>query len=707
MSILYVIENLCLEGKKMSGNNIWQLHAIKIAAAILIIISVAGNASAEIISVDLFFKDNTISLINNAEIKIGILSQSDFYAPDKVDVSTVRFAGVSADTSAEAKKPENVRDLDNDGIKDLLLHFKIAGSGIQCGDSQFVILTGNTKDGDHIVGTHSINIEDCTLSPAPPYIYSFAPLTQRVMNNVGDSRAFNISVNQTVTVIWFIDGTPVQVNGTGNEPQVTESKYGNISAQLGTWNVSVYAQNFNGRDAHFWDWIVGKIDQNIIFDGLPDKTYDDSAFTVSATASSGLPVSFTASGQCTVSGNTVTLTGAGSCTITASQPGKDNYNAAPSVDQTFNIAKAAATITLSDLAQTYDGSPKSATVTTSPAGLSEVSITYDGSATAPTSAGSYAVQATLTNANYQAVPAAGTLVLGKAAATIILSDLAQTYDGSPKSATVTTSPAGLSEVSITYDGSATAPTSAGNYAVQATLTNANYQAVPATGTFVINKADQISLSVVTSSVSGGCGRNVYTNEQYSNVKQHEYSREIDVHMSKTTIVFLFNTLGIVTEAGFTPKTNEGCTSALGENLKGRPSKSTSDASLNAIYFNIWVGPPGYSESSRIEDQYLMFKASDVTEDESVKLMIYKNDAWIDLKTEKISEDTYKAYTQGFGSFAIVRTKVPASTITLSDTTLPASGKSEEQKPVNLILIIFGMFLVIGITVIYYLVIAQK
>ena len=602
MSILYVIENLCLEGKKMSGNNIWQLHAIKIAAAILIIISVAGNASAEIISVDLFFKDNTISLINNAEIKIGILSQSDFYAPDKVDVSTVRFAGVSADTSAEAKKPENVRDLDNDGIKDLLLHFKIAGSGIQCGDSQFVILTGNTKDGDHIVGTHSINIEDCTLSPAPPYIYSFAPLTQRVMNNVGDSRAFNISVNQTVTVIWFIDGTPVQVNGTGNEPQVTESKYGNISAQLGTWNVSVYAQNFNGRDAHFWDWIVGKIDQNIIFDGLPDKTYGDSAFTVSATASSGLPVSFTASGQCTVSGNTVTLTGAGSCTITASQPGKDNYNAAPSVDQTFNIAKAAATITLSDLAQTYDGSPKSATVTTSPAGLSEVSITYDGSATAPTSAG--------------------------------------------------------------------------NYAVQATLTNANYQAVPATGTFVINKADQISLSVVTSSVSGGCGRNVYTNEQYSNVKQHEYSREIDVHMSKTTIVFLFNTLGIVTEAGFTPKTNEGCTSALGENLKGRPSKSTSDASLNAIYFNIWVGPPGYSESSRIEDQYLMFKASDVTEDESVKLMIYKNDAWIDLKTEKISEDTYKAYTQGFGSFAIVRTKVPASTITLSDTTLPASGKSE-------------------------------
>src|SRR5207247_356158 len=156
--------------------------------------------------------------------------------------------------------------------------------------------------------------------------------------------------------------------------------------------------------------------------------------------------------------------------------------------------KAAATITLSNLTQSYDGSPKPATVTTSPAGLSGVSITYDGSATAPTNAGSYAVVASLSNTNYSASNATGTLTIHEPATTT-LSNLPQSYDGSPKPATVTTSPAGLSGVSITYDGSATAPTNIGSYAVVASLNNANYAASDATGTLIINKtAATITLS---------------------------------------------------------------------------------------------------------------------------------------------------------------------------------------------------------------------
>jgi hypothetical protein len=80
-----------------------------------------------------------------------------------------------------------------------------------------------------------------------------------------------------------------------------------------------------------------KSGQTISFGPLPDKTFGDPDFTVSATASSGLSVSFSASGQCTVSGSTVHLTGVGSCTITASQSGDDNYNAAADVPQTFQI----------------------------------------------------------------------------------------------------------------------------------------------------------------------------------------------------------------------------------------------------------------------------------------------------------------------------------------------------------------------------------
>src|SRR6185437_8485205 len=45
----------------------------------------------------------------------------------------------------------------------------------------------------------------------------------------------------------------------------------------------------------------------------------------------------------------------------------------------FDVGKGTATLSLGNLSQTYDGSPKSAIVTTTPAGLPGVSVTYDGS----------------------------------------------------------------------------------------------------------------------------------------------------------------------------------------------------------------------------------------------------------------------------------------------------------------------------------------
>jgi hypothetical protein len=81
-----------------------------------------------------------------------------------------------------------------------------------------------------------------------------------------------------------------------------------------------------------------KTNQTIAFGALVNKTYGDADFSVSATASSGLPVSFAASGSCTVSSATVHLTGPGSCTVTASQAGDSTYNAAAAVPQTFSIA---------------------------------------------------------------------------------------------------------------------------------------------------------------------------------------------------------------------------------------------------------------------------------------------------------------------------------------------------------------------------------
>ena len=83
---------------------------------------------------------------------------------------------------------------------------------------------------------------------------------------------------------------------------------------------------------------VAKASQTITFATLANKTYGNPDFAVSASASSGLPVSFAASASCTVSGSTVHITSPGSCTITASQLGNANYNPAAAVSQTFSIA---------------------------------------------------------------------------------------------------------------------------------------------------------------------------------------------------------------------------------------------------------------------------------------------------------------------------------------------------------------------------------
>jgi hypothetical protein len=95
-----------------------------------------------------------------------------------------------------------------------------------------------------------------------------------------------------------------------------------------------------------------KAGQTIAFGPLPDRTAGDPDFTIGATASSGLTVSFAASGQCTVSGVTVHLTGAGSCTITASQGGDANYAAAPDVPQSFRIDSAVSFSRITDTTAT-------------------------------------------------------------------------------------------------------------------------------------------------------------------------------------------------------------------------------------------------------------------------------------------------------------------------------------------------------------------
>jgi hypothetical protein len=106
--------------------------------------------------------------------------------------------------------------------------------------------------------------------------------------------------------------------------------------EVGTHNVTLRLNDGTENIDQIFIITVNKIEQTISFDSLSDRT-GNTDFTVSATATSGLSVSFSASGNCTVSDNTVTLSRSGSCTITASQVGDGEYNAAPDVSQSFTI----------------------------------------------------------------------------------------------------------------------------------------------------------------------------------------------------------------------------------------------------------------------------------------------------------------------------------------------------------------------------------
>ncbi len=133
--------------------------------------------------------------------------------------------------------------------------------------------------------------------------------------------------------------------------------------------------------------------------------------------------------------------------------------------------KIPATVTLSNLTQTFDATPKPAGATTNPPNLA-VAFTYAGNATPPVNAGNYAVVGTINDSTYVG-SANGTLTIQKGTAALTLSNLNQTYDGTAKAATATTVPPNLT-VTVAYNGLSTAPVSAGTYAVSATIVDANY-----------------------------------------------------------------------------------------------------------------------------------------------------------------------------------------------------------------------------------------
>ncbi len=183
-----------------------------------------------------------------------------------------------------------------------------------------------------------------------------------------------------------------------------------------------------------------------------------------------------------------TLLTSGNKTLTATFTPTDTTtynNATATVVLTVN--KATATVTLGNLNQIYSGSTKSITATTNPAGLN-TSVTYAGSSTAPTAAGSYAVVATITDADFSG-SATGTLTIAKATPTVSWTAPAAVYLGTALSASQLNATASVPGTFVYTPLAGTVMNTSGNQTLSVVFTPndaANYNGASASVTLAVN-----------------------------------------------------------------------------------------------------------------------------------------------------------------------------------------------------------------------------
>lgn len=210
-------------------------------------------------------------------------------------------------------------------------------------------------------------------------------------------------------------------------------------------------------------------------------------------------------GSATMIGNTTSVPGVFAFTSGQSAPvlGSNLFSVTftPNDTTNFNTALTSASVTMAKAKPSVSSWPtvsgtlvygqKLSTLTLS-GGTAAVAGSFDFTAPTtvpPVGSGTYSASVTFTpsdTTDYSAVTGTASVTITKGTATVTLTNLSQQYTGGQLPISAVTSPGGLA-VAFTYDGSATAPTVAGNYAVVGTVNDANYSGT-GTGTFVIRAA---------------------------------------------------------------------------------------------------------------------------------------------------------------------------------------------------------------------------
>ncbi|HXO25813.1 MAG TPA: Ig-like domain-containing protein [Thermoanaerobaculia bacterium] len=288
--------------------------------------------------------------------------------------------------------------------------------------------------------------------------------------------------------------------------------------------------NYNAAPQAQQSFAVAKGDQTITFTSTAPAgaKFGGPTYTVTATASSGLTVTFTidasASSVCSISGSTVSFIGAGTCVIDANQAGNANYNAAPQAQQSFPVAKADQTITFTSTAPTM-ATPGGPTYTVSATATSGLAVTFTIDATASsvcsisgstvsfTADGTCVIDANQAgNANYNAAPQVQQSFVVDTPPTVTSTNPANGATSVPVASTITIN----FSKSVTVTGSpfslSCSPGSAPTFTVTPASPAASYVLHPSTN---LPFDSNCTVTVVAADVTDAAGRNMVSNYMFS------------------------------------------------------------------------------------------------------------------------------------------------------------------------------------------------
>ncbi len=299
----------------------------------------------------------TISIVSSGATSINVATISSTVSPKELTITGL--SGV-------------------DKEYDTLFGATVSGSpvlnGIVSGDESFVALTSTSVAAnflDGLVATNKpITLSGYGLSGTKSTNYSLTlpslsanitakPITISNAQAIDKPYDGNLAAVITGQLTGVISPDVVTLVGTGTF--ATSAVAAGIVVTSTATITGTAATNYTLTQPTNLSASITSANQTITFGAIADRTTADTTFTLFATASSALPVTFSSTNAAvaTVVGNVVTIVGAGTTTIIASQAGNTNFNAATDVSNTLKVLVAIAK-------WTFDGVTMSATASVAP-----------------------------------------------------------------------------------------------------------------------------------------------------------------------------------------------------------------------------------------------------------------------------------------------------------------------------------------------------